>query len=172
MKRITCITLFNENSIDNIKNVVNCTSEKLCKVPYSEINREKVDLLPYHITLQSWNENEKKEAIKVFDSIIIDKIKLIVKGISIKKGKDEAYNLYLQINENKKLESIYKQLYKITQNQKYNPETYMPHITIHTDRDYDKILYIKRKLERDFREFEIEFEKIGLFEIYPIIKIK
>ena len=55
----------------------------------------------------------------------------------------------------------------IKQIEKYNPDTFIPHITIHCDRDYNKIVKIKETINKNFLPFEVKFSEIGLFEIYP-----
>lgn len=169
-KRITCITLFNKDSINRINSLLKKTNIKLCKVPYLENDRYSKDTLPYHITLHSWNKNQEEEALDIFKQIKISPIKLVVNSINIKESHN-AYNLNLGIESNKDLINLYKIFYKETKNPKYNFETIKPHITIHYDVDLDKIICIKNSLEKGFKKFVIEFDKIGLYEIYPVKKI-
>ncbi len=171
-KRITCISLFDKESINKIEKLVEEFNGELCKVPCFEENRGEKDTLPYHITLQIWNEEQKEEALQTLKQIKLKPITLNVNNINIKKSYKDSYNLYLEIELNTELRNIYKQFYKITKNSKYNPEIFKPHITLHCDRDYNKIVEIKEKIEQSFTKFEIYFEEIGLFEIYPAKRIK
>ena len=74
-KRITCITLFDEESLNKIKKMLSkLENYNLCKVPYLKEpytleNREEADTLPYHFTLSYWDENDREEAINYFKSI-------------------------------------------------------------------------------------------------------
>lgn len=171
-KRITCISLFNKESISKIDNLIEEYKYRLCKVPYLEEDRQNKDTLPYHITLQSWNETQKEEALQILKQIKIKPITLTINGINIKNSHNNSYNIYLEIEENKQLLDIYIQFYKITQNNKYNPETFIPHITLHCDKSYENIINIKNSIEQNFEKFEVSFEGIGLFEIYPAKRIK
>lgn len=170
-KRITCISMFNEESINKIENLVRSVDIKLCKVPCFEENREENDTLPYHITLQSWSEVEKENAINISNKIKINKIKLYVNKLEIKNSKNDTYNLYLGIEENNELMDIYNQFYKITNNLKYNPKSFIPHITLHCDKNYNNIINIKNILEKNFEPFVVEFEEMGIFKIYPAEKV-
>ena len=171
-KRITCISLLDKESINRIEHLVKKFDGKLCKVPYLEENRQSKDTLPYHITLQSWNESEKETALHTLKQIEIKPIILNMNSINIKNSHNNTYNVYLGIEKDEQLLNIYKQFYKITQNTKYNPETFIPHITLHCDENYDYIINIKKSIEKNFKQFEIAFREIGLYEIYPAKRLK
>ncbi len=64
-KRITCIALFDKNSIKKLNDIVKEQNETFCKVPFREENRESLDTLPYHFTFTVWDSNEKNTAIEV-----------------------------------------------------------------------------------------------------------
>ena len=171
-KRITCISLFDRQSINKIESLVLKVNRELCKVPYLEEDRQNKDTLPYHITLQSWNGSQEEEALKILKQIEIGPIKLTVNSINIKNSHNNSYNLYLGIDQNEELLNIYEQFYKITKNFKYNPRTFVPHITLHCDTNYDNIISIKNTIEQNFKQFEVTFREMGLFEIYPAKRIK
>lgn len=171
-KRITCISMFDEESINRIEDLIKRVNTKLCKVPYLEDDRESKDTLPYHITLQSWNETQKEEALQVLKQIKIMPITLTINSVKIKNSHNNSYNLYLGIEQNEELLNIYEQFYKLTKNAKYNPETVIPHITLHCDKNYDYIINIKKSIEKKIKQFEISFKEIGLYEIYPAKRIK
>ena len=61
--------------------------------------------------------------------------------------------------------------YREEEREKYNPDTFIPHITIHCDKDYNKIEKIKNILNKNFKPFKVRFSEIGLFEIYPAVRI-
>lgn len=82
-------------------------------------------------------------------------------------GRENSYVLYFKIKENIELQNLQKQVYNILPVEKYNPNKFKFHITIHVDRDYDKIIKIKKELEQSFIPIELTVSSIGLFEIYP-----
>ncbi len=79
--------------------------------------------------------------------------------------------MYFSFTPNNDLREIQTQIYNMTRNDKFNPSIYTPHISIHTDKDYNKIIEMKNKIMQDFEPFTISFDKIGLFEIYPAKKV-
>lgn len=170
-KRITLIAILDERTLNIINEITNNLNSELCKVPFIVENRKDFDTLPYHFTLMVWPEEEKKTAINVFNSINFKNIKLKVKGLNIKSSYNNSWNLYFEIEENDDLKILQQAIYKGSKIQKYNPEIFYPYITIHCDDDYENILRIKGKLESEFKNFEFEFKKIGLFEIYPAKRI-
>lgn len=176
-KRITCITLFNEESLSKIKKILlKLENYNLCKVPYLKEpyaleNREEVDTLPYHFTLSYWDENNKEEAIKCFNSISMRKIEILVEDVKIKEGNENSYNMYFSFKPSNDLKEIQAQLYNMTKNEKFNPTTYTPHISIHTDKDYNKLTEMKNIIMEDFEPFTVSFDKLDLFEIYPPTKV-
>ena len=80
--------------------------------------------------------------------------------------------MYFKIKENIELQNLQKQVYNIPPVEKYNPNKFKFHITIHVDKDYDKIIKIKKELEQSFIPFELNVSSIGLFEIYPANLVK
>lgn len=171
-KRITCISLFDKESINQIEDLVCKVDYKLCKVPYSEFDRETKDTLPYHLTLQSYSKTQKDEALEILKQIKIEPIELTVNSVNIKNSFDNSYNIYLEIDENKELINIYEQFYSLTKNNKYNPKTYVPHITLHCDKNYEKIISIKNAIQKNLESMKLKFRDIGVFEIYPANRIK
>lgn len=55
--------------------------------------------------------------------------------------------------------------------EKYNPETFIPHITIHIDKNYERILQLQENIMKNFNPFYIKTIKISLYEIYLPRKI-
>lgn len=175
--RYTCITMFDEESLNNIyKALLNLKDYDLCKVPYLKEpytvdDREKADTLPYHFTLSYWDETNKEEAIEVFKQISIEKIDLLVEDVKIKEGNENSFNMYFSFDATKELKEIQTQIYTKTKNEKFNPNTYLPHISIHSDKDYNKLLKMKDIIMKEFKPFTVSFNKLGLFEIYPAKRI-
>lgn len=176
-KRFTCITIFDEESLNKIRNALSkLNSYNLCKVPYLKEpytldNREEADTLPYHFTLSYWDETDKEEAIKVFNTINIKRVEILVEEVKIKQGNDNSFNIYFTFTPPDDLKVIQQQIYNITNNEKFNPSIYLPHISIHSDKDYNKLIEMKNIIMQDFKPFTVSFDKLGLFEIYPAKKI-
>ena len=82
-------------------------------------------------------------------------------------GRENSYVLYFKIKENRELKRLQERVYNILPVEKYNPNKFKFHITIYVDKDYDKIIKIKKELEQSFIPFELTVSSIGLFEIYP-----
>ncbi len=87
-------------------------------------------------------------------------------------GRENSYVLYFKIKENRELKELQEKVYNILPIEKYNPNKFKFHITIHVDKDYDKIIKIKHELEKSFIPFELTVSSIGLFEIYPAKLVK
>lgn len=176
-KRYTCITLFDEKNLNKIRNILlKLEDYNLCKVPYLKQpytinNRKEADTLPYHFTLSYWDEEDKEEAIRVFNIICMKRIELLVEDIKIKEGNDDSFNMYFSFTPTKELKEIQNSIYNKTKNEKFNPNTYLPHITIHSDKDYDKLIEMKNRIMENFKPFILSFDKVGLFEIYPAKRI-
>lgn len=126
--------------------------------------------MPYHFTLSYWDEADKEEAIKIFNSINMKKIEILVEDIKIKE-EHNCFNLYFAFKPDEKLKEIQTQFYRNTKNEKFNPNTYIPHISIHADKDYNRLVEMRNKVKNDFKEFLLSFDKLGLFEIYPAKRV-
>ncbi len=173
-ERITFILTFNDLNNQRIKFYINKINEKLCKIPFgkSDINRIEADTLPYHITLFAWNIEEKIKVIESLSQIEFPKLKIKIDDVKIMNGKENSYVLYFNVENNNELKLLQKQIYQIFPSKKYNPEDYKFHITIHIDKDYNKIIAIKEKILKDFKPFELEVNKFELYEIYPANLVK
>ncbi len=171
--RITLISTL-DNNLEKINFYVEKLNEKLCKVPFGKNvnNREMVDTLPYHFTLFAWDIKDKEKVINALSQIEFSKLKINVKNVEIMHGKENSYVLYFDIEYNEKLKSLQEQLYQILPSERYNPENFNFHITIHIDKDYNKILSIKEQILKDFKPFELEVDTFRLYEIYPAKLVK
>ena len=176
-KRITCITIFDKESLNRINKVLlKLDKYHLCKVPYliepyTVKDRETADTLPYHFTLSYWDETKRDSAVEIFCTIHIPKIELLIEDVVIKEGNNGSYNMYFSFKINDQLKEIQNDIYRKTKNEKFNPDTYIPHISIHSDKDYNKLVKMRNILIRNFEKFIVSFDTLGLFEIYPAVKI-
>lgn len=169
--RITCITMFDDESLKKIENFLKDSDIKLCKLKYKEKKREENDKLPFHSTICVWNNIDKTEVINIVENIKFGEIKLKVIGTKIKASSNDGFNLYFELEKNDELINILKYIYEKSKVEKYNPNTFIPHITIHIDRDYSKIINLQKEIMEKFKPFNVKFKKLGLYEIYPPKKI-
>lgn len=171
---ITFISIFDDINIERIEYYIKQINEKLCKVPFGKNvdNRIEVDTLPYHFTLSAWNIEDKEKVKNTLSQIEFPKLKLFINDVEIMNGKENSYVLYFNIEENERLKLFQEQIYQILPNEKYNPENFNFHITIHIDKDYNKIMYMKKKILQNFKPFELEVDTFGLYEIYPAKLVK
>ena len=90
-------------------------------------------------------------------------------GTQIKESTQGSYNLYFEIQKSEELNKIQELIYQ-NENyrvKKYKPNVFIPHITIHIDKDLKKIIKLQEKIMKDFKPFEVKVCKIGLYKIYP-----
>lgn len=78
----------------------------------------------------------------------------------------DSYCLYLPIEENQQIKELQRIFYKEFPKEKYNPDNFVFHMTLHIDKDYNKVLNLQRILKENFEPFFLEFNKLALFD-YP-----
>lgn len=172
-KRITLISFIEKNEIRKVEQLMENINENTCKVPYG-INDEKryeIDNLPYHFTIFATNKENQDKLLEIAENINIDKIRLKVNDIKIMNALYDSYCLYLSIEENQQIKELQRIFYKEFPKEKYNPDNFVFHMTLHIDKDYDKILKLQRILKENFESFFLEFNKLVLFD-YPGEMIK
>lgn len=170
-KRITSIALFDNESIEKLKEKVDKIDKRLCKVPYREENRENLDTLPYHFTFCVWDIKEQNKAAEIIKNIKFEEITINIIGVSIKESFNDSWNLYFEIEKNNELYKLQKEIYTCAKIEKYNPDIFIPHITIHCDKNYDRVKKLKEIIGKNFKTLKVKFSEIGLFEIYPAKRI-
>lgn len=168
-ERITLISQFSETDLNYFNNLFKDLNDILCKVPYGKnVNdRYKIDTLPLHFTLSAWNIKNKDLILKKLNNIEFKELNIKLNDIQIMKGKENSYVLYISIEENNELKELQQNIYNELPTEKYNPNTFKFHITIHIDKDYDKIIELQKKLKTKFQKTEIKIKEYGLYEIYP-----
>ena len=174
-ERVTVVSIFNKKDIDKLNTYINVIDNKsLCKVPFGKNVNDRIamDTLPYHFTLSAWDINQKEFVLERLSKIKFNKFKILINDLRIMNGKENSYVLYFNIEKNDKLEVLHRNIYNILPTEKYNPNSFQFHITITIDKDYEKIMEIKNKLETKFVPFELIVDNIGLFEIYPAELVK
>ncbi len=166
--RITLISFIENNGISKVEELMSEINENTCKVPYG-INDEKryeIDNLPYHFTIFATNKENQDKMLEIAESINIDKIQLKVNDIKIMSARYDSYCLYLSIEENQKIKELQRIFYNEFPKEKYNPDDFIFHMTLHIDKDYNKILNLQEILKENFTPFYLEFNTLALFD-YP-----
>lgn len=170
-ERITLISHFEKDSIIKISEMINNLTEHIdiCKVPFGKNvdDRFKADTLPFHFTMCAWNIADEKDVISKLKNIPFHPLKIKIKGLNIMNGKENSYCLYFELEKNIELEKIQRVIYNLCPSEKYNPDKFTFHITIHIDKDYQKIINMKDQLEKNLKSVELTVENFGLYEIYP-----
>lgn len=167
-KRITLISFIGKDEISKVEQLMSNVNENTCKVPYG-INDEKryeIDNLPYHFTIFATNKENQDKMLEITERINIDKIQLKVNDIKIMNAKYNSYCLYLSIEENQQIKELQRIFYKEFSKEKYNPDDFVFHMTLHIDKDYNKVLNLQRILKENFEPFFLEFNRLALFD-YP-----
>lgn len=167
-KRITLVTLFNSKEINKVKNIMNKLDQKTCKVPYGidDKNRYEIDTLPFHFTVFATDKENEKTMIELMQGINMQKIKLEIEKAEIMKLRNNSFCLYLAIKENTYMKDLQRIFYNKLPGDKYNPDNFVFHLTLHIDKDYEKVLSMQKIINDDFKSFSLEFDKLGLFD-YP-----
>mgnify|MGYP000397860026 CR=1 FL=1 len=173
-ERITFISVFNDISLEKIGNYTKKINDKLCKVPFGKNvdNREEADTLPYHFTLSAWDISCEEKIIDELSKIKYPKLKILINNIEIMNGKENSFVLCFSIEKSEELKLLQSKIYQMLPSEKYNPDNFNFHITIHIDKDYTKIITMKKKLLENFTPFELEVDTFGLYEIYPAKLVK
>lgn len=172
-KKITLVTMFDNEEINKIETLMLKTNKKTCKVPYGidDEKRYEIDNLPYHFTIFATNKENQEEILKIAESINIDKIQLKVNDIKIMNVKHNSYCLYLAIEENQQIKELQRIFYNKFPQEKYNPDDFTFHMTLHIDKDYDIVLNLQNTIKENFKPFLLEFNTLALFD-YPGDMIK
>ncbi len=167
-KRITLISLINQYEIDKINKLMNESKEKTCKMPFgiNDKKRYELDTLPYHFTIFATDKQNQNQIIEIAKKINIDKIEVKIDDIKIMKAKYDSYCLYLQVENSEKLKNLQRIFYNVFPKEKYNPDNFTFHMTLHIDNNYEKILKLQNKLKENFTPFYISFDTLALYD-YP-----
>ena len=167
-KRITLISFIDKTETNKIEDLMSKIKEDTCKVPYG-INDEKryeIDNLPYHFTIFATNKENQARILEIAQNISIDKIQVKVNDIKIMEARYDSYCLYLSIEESPQIKELQRIFYNEFSMEKYNPDDFVFHMTLHIDKDYNKILNLQRILKETFEPFFLEFNTLALFD-YP-----
>ncbi len=144
-ERITFISDFNDINLKKIEYYIKEINDKLCKVPFGKNvdNCYEADTLPYHLTLSAWDISYEDKVINGLSKIEYPKLKIFIDGVEIMSGKENSYVLCFSIEKSEELKLLQSKIYKVLPSEKYNPNNFNFYITIHIDKDYDKINSMK-----------------------------
>ena len=168
--RITCISVLSDEDKNKIEKILP-NSNDFCKVPYGIDNRIENDTLPYHFTLSVWDKQYEQEIIKQFSNIEFPSIKVLLQDIIIKPSYNNSYNLCFKLKSNQELLKLQQFIYSKLPSEKYNPDVFIPHITITVDTDYELLKSIKNDINNIPNSIEINISKLSFYKIYPAIKL-
>lgn len=173
-ERITFISIFDNKNLEKIEYYTKQINEKLCKVPFGKNvdNREKADTLPYHFTLIYWKAEFEKQVLQNLSRVKLPNLKIVVNDIKIIKASDNSYELFFSIEKNRELKLLQEKLYDASPSDIYKIGCRDFHISIHADKDYDRVVKMKDALMENFTPFELEIDTFGLYKIYPAKFIK
>lgn len=173
-ERITFISVFDDINLRRIEHYTKQLNYELCKVPFGKNvdSCREVDTLPYHFTLSAWDIEDEEKVLNELSKVEYPKLRILINDIEIMNGKENSYVLCFGIEKSEELKLLQSQIYQMLPSEKYNPESFNFHITIHIDKDYAKIISMKEKLLENFIPFELEVDTFGLYEIYPAKMVK
>ena len=117
-------------------------------------------------TIFATNKENQNEIIRIAQKIAIDRIKVKVNGVKIMKGRHDSFVLYLSIEDDEKIQNLQRMFFDNFSTENYNPEKFTFHLTLHIDKDYDKILKLQNMINSKFNPFYLEFDKLALYD-YP-----
>ena len=173
MSRITLITYFDKKELNKINEYLKNIDFKMCKVPYgiNDDKRYNIDNLPYHFTVFATDKENETELLNIANNINIDNIVLKVNDIKVMDAKYDSFVLYFGIEENDELKNLQRIFYDKILEEKYNPDFFTFHLTLHIDKDKQLIYNLYNKIKQNFKPFYLEFNKLALFD-YPGDMIK
>lgn len=167
-KRITLISSLDQTELRKIYKQMSDVKTKTCKVPYGidDENRYSIDTLPYHFTIFATNKENQTDLIDLIKTVSMNKIRLKVNKVEIMNGKNNSYVLYFGIEDNSNIKELQRICYYKFPSEHYNPNTFIFHMTLHIDKDYETIKEMQRKILKHFKPFYLKFNEIALFD-YP-----
>lgn len=172
-KRITVVSMFEKETINHIQSLINDIEAPMCKVPYGidDDNREKIDTLPFHLTIYACEKEYEHDILDILNNLRYKKIKVLVNEVKLIEIKNNANLLYLAIEESEDIKNLQRIFYNKLPSKKYNPDKFVFHITLNIGKDYNQSKQMQEIINKNFKPFEIEFSKLGLFD-YPGDQLK
>jgi len=165
MSRITLITFSEQKELNNLLKNINI---EMCKVPYGidDKNRFKIDNLPFHFTIFATDKKNERELLQMLQNVSISSFILKINRLEIMPGRNNSFILYFGIEESKELKELQRYFYEYFGEEKYNPETFLFHMTLHIDYNYELIQELYKTISVSFQPFIIEVNDLALFD-YP-----
>ena len=178
--RVTLITYFEKEDLNKVDRLMKNIKVPTCKVPYiidNEEERHKADTFPWHITIFIGNKNRVPQILELIKKAKKQKIKLKFNNIILQQSpKFGSMSLLLTIEQNQEMIDLQNMFYhefqeekgrgasyKGKEGEKYDASKYTFHLTLDIDKDIQKIQDEYEIIKKDFKPFEVEFEKLMLF---------
>lgn len=173
MSRITLISNFDEDSLSKIESMVQSAPFSMCKVPYgiNDESRYEIDNLPYHFTIFATDKKNQDKLVDIVSSIDVEKINLKIDDVKIMRGNYDSFVLYFSTQENEKIKELQRIFYNKIPDERYNPDKFVFHMTLHIDKDEKKIMSLYESIKSCFKPFCVQFDKLALYD-YPGEKIQ
>lgn len=168
MSRITLVTSFDEKELNKIDKVIQGIGSGLCKVPYGidDERRYEIDNLSYHLTVFATNKENEDKVLDIARSLDIGEIEVLVDSVHVMNGRNGSLVLYLGIVENADIKRVQRVFYDVFKDEKYNPDKFLFHITLHIDKNKELVYDLERKVKENFVPFSVRFGKLSLYN-YP-----
>ena len=178
--RVTLITCFEKEDLNKVDKLMKNIKVPTCKVPYipdTEEERHKADTFPWHVTIFIGNIERVLQILELIGKAKKQKIKLKFNDVILQQSpKFGSKSLLLTIEQNQEmidLQNMFYQefqeekgrtaSYKGKEGEKYDASKYTFHLTLDIDKDIQKIQDEYEIIKKDFKPFEVEFEKLMLF---------
>ncbi len=167
-KRITLIMMPDDKSVNQIQTLIQDIPEKMCKVPFGidDNNRYQMDNLPYHFTIFATNKENEAYMLALMHQLELPTIKIQVEDICVKKAKQEGFILYFSIKKNAQMYELQNRFYSKMPTENYNPQHFVFHMTLHIDKEENKVLKMQEIIKAKWKPFTMECKTLGLFN-YP-----
>jgi len=178
--RVTLITYFEKEDLNKVDRLMKNIKVSTCKVPYipdTEEERHKADIFPWHITIFIGNKERAPQILELIKKAKKQKIKLKFNDVILQQSpKFGSMSLLLTIEQNQEMIDLQNMFYhefteekgrgasyKGKAGEKYDASKYTFHLTLDIDKDLQKIQDEYEIIKKDFKPFEVEFEKLMLF---------
>lgn len=178
--RVTLITYFEKEDLNKVDRLMKNIKVPTCKVPYipdTEEERHKADTFPWHVTIFIGNKERVPQILELIKKAKKQKIKLKFNDVILQQSpKNGSMSLLLTIEQNQEMIDLQNMfyhefqeekgrsgLYKGQEGEKYDASKYTFHLTLDIDKDIQKIQDEYEIIKKEFRPFEVEFEKLMLF---------
>lgn len=172
-KRITLVTMPDDETVNKIQTLIQDIPEKMCKVPLGmdDTSKCQMDNLPYHFTIFATDKENESYMLQLMHQLECTTIKIEVEDVCVKRTKENGFMLYLSIKKNAQMYELQNRFYSKIPTKNYNPQHFVFHMTLHIDKEESKVLKMQEIIKAKWKPFTIECKTLGLFN-YPGEMIK